>query len=166
MLKLWIVVLVCLFFLQPVISQEDHTVKIPVMNFATFEPYLHRSNDTLYLVNFWATWCVPCRMELPAIVSVSKKYADFRFKTIFVSLDFPGQLQNRVIPFVESHQITSSVILLDDPDQNSWISKVNPAWSGAIPFTVIYGNNFRETYAYSLTYSVLDSIINLKLNVK
>ena len=43
------------------------------------------------LVDFWASWCKPCRMENPNVVSVYKKYHKKGFNIISVSLDRPGQ---------------------------------------------------------------------------
>ena len=136
---------------------------IKVMNFDQLQPYLKFKNDTVYLVNFWATWCAPCVAELPAIGEVEKKYAGKKFKVLLVSLDVPGQLDSRLNPFVQSRKINSEVILLNDPNQNRWIDLVDKDWSGEIPFTVIYSRNFRETYNKSFTFNTLDSIINQKI---
>jgi thiol-disulfide isomerase/thioredoxin len=141
-------------------------INIPILNFNQLNNYLHKSNDTIYLVNFWATWCIPCRQEIPAIVAINKKYADKKFKTILVSLDFTNQIQSRLIPFIKANNIQSQVILLNDPNQNTWIDKVDSTWSGGLPFTLIFGKNFREPYTHSFKYNELDSIINLKLRIK
>jgi thiol-disulfide isomerase/thioredoxin len=139
--------------------------KIKVVNYDQLEPYLHKNNDTIYLVNFWATWCAPCIKELPAIKSVEQKYTNEKFKVMLVSLDFTKDLTSRLEPFVKSKNITSDVFLLNDPDQNRWIDKVDPKWSGEIPFMLIYGKHFRESYSRTFNYEELDSIINLKLNL-
>lgn len=146
-------------------AQIKEVNKIQVVNYDQLEPYLQKSNDTIYLVNFWATWCAPCIKELPAIEAIEKKYSDKKFKVLLVSLDFPKELTSRLEPFVKSKNITSDVFLLNDPNQNRWIDKVDPDWSGEIPFTLIYGKHFRESYSQTFTYEELDSIINLKLNL-
>jgi thiol-disulfide isomerase/thioredoxin len=156
--------LILILSLPATFSQTVSQTVVPVMNFNQFEPLLHRSNDTLYLVNFWATWCVPCREELPAIESIYKKYQNTKFKVLLVSLDFPNQLENRLKPFIREHDIKSEVILLNDPDQNRWIDKVDPSWSGEIPFSIIYNQNARKSFAQSFTFNELDSIIHLKIN--
>lgn len=143
----------------------DSNKKIRVLNFDQLEPALHLTNDTVYLVNFWATWCAPCIAELPAIQKVEKKYSDKKFKVLLVSLDMPGQLNSRLLPFVRSNQITSEVILLNDPNQNRWIDRVDKQWSGEIPYTIIYGKNFRDTYTQSFNFHTLDSIINRKIKL-
>src|SRR5208337_58889 len=128
------------------VAQVPTSSTVPVMNFEQFEPTLHHQNDTTYLINFWATWCVPCRQELPAIEQVASKYNDWKFRVILVSMDFRNQLESNLIPFIQSHQIKSQVVLLNDPDQNHWIDKVDPGWSGEIPFTVLYGIDFRKLF--------------------
>lgn len=146
-------------------AQKSSLKKVRVINFDQFEPYLHLRTDTVYLVNFWATWCAPCIAELPAIREVEKKYSDKKLKVFLVSLDLPRQLNTRLIPFLNEGNFNSEVLLLDDPDQNRWIDKVDKKWSGEIPFTIIYGKNFRESYTQTLTYKSLDSIIHLKLKL-
>jgi len=146
-------------------AQKKKVNKIQVVNFDQLEPYFHKTNDTIYLVNFWATWCAPCIKELPAIEAVEEKYSDKRFKVLLVSLDFQKDLTSRLEPFVKSKNITSDVFLLNDPDQNRWIDRVDTNWSGEIPFTVIYGKQFRESYSRPFTFAELDSIINVKLNL-
>jgi thiol-disulfide isomerase/thioredoxin len=145
-------------------GQIAEVKKIVVYNFDQFEPSLHKANDTVYLVNFWATWCAPCREELPAIQQVAEKYKKQKFRILLVSLDMPNQLESRLMPFIHSNQIKPEVILLDDPNQNRWIDKVDPGWSGEIPFTLIYGKDFREGYSRSFNFHNLDSIIHSKLN--
>ena len=153
------------FTLNTMNAQVVHAKEIRVMNFDQLEPYLHFKNDTVYLVNFWASWCAPCRKEMPAIKSVAEKYSDRPFKVLLVSLDVPGQLETNLVPYLESNDINLEVVLLDDPDQNRWINLVDESWTGEIPFTLIYGNNFREPHSQVFTFEKLDTIIHSKINL-
>jgi thiol-disulfide isomerase/thioredoxin len=165
MLKKVLMFFLILFIWQTANAQVKKINKIQVVNYDQLEPYLHKSNDTIYLVNFWATWCAPCIRELPAIKAVEEKYANEKFKVLLVSLDFPKELKSRLEPFVKSKNITSDVFLLDDPNQNRWIDKIDANWTGEIPFTLIYGKHFRESYSQTFTFEELNSIINLKLKL-
>lgn len=153
-----------LFFL-PASTVNGGERTITVLNYNQLEPFLNQKNDTVYLVNFWATWCAPCVAELPAIKAVEEKYRNHKFKVLLVSLDMPGQLKSRLIPFLLSRKITSKVVLLDDPRQNVWIDKVDPNWSGELPFTLIYGKNFRESHSQAFDFKTLDLIVKQKLNL-
>lgn len=154
----------CFILVIPCFGQDVlKTPPVEVLNFQQFEPILHQKNDTLYLVNFWASWCSPCRDEMPALKKVAGKYFQSKFRLIMVSLDFPNQLETRLRPLLKTSEIKARLILLNDPHQNSWIDKVDPNWSGEIPFSLLYKNSDRESFSGSFKYNELDSIINLKI---
>lgn len=112
---------------------------LPVHNaFETAEEMFHRNTDTTYVINFWATWCAPCVKELPYIEAIHEKYDGKKVKVILVSLDFPQYIESKLVPFLEKHQLQSEVVVLADGDQNAWIPKIDPDWSGTIPVTVVY----------------------------
>jgi thiol-disulfide isomerase/thioredoxin len=146
-------------------GQVVMTDVIKKFDFKQFEPYLQKNNDSIYVINFWASWCIPCREEMPAFEMVRKKYAGKKLKVLLVSLDMPSQVESRLKPFIHTNNIQSEVILLDDPNQNEWIDKVDPKWTGTIPYTRIYGRGFKESYERAFQFKELDSIINLKFYV-
>jgi thiol-disulfide isomerase/thioredoxin len=131
---------------------------VPVMNFDSFEPELQKKNDTIYMVNFWATWCMPCVEEMPDILKFSEEMRNRKFRLILVSLDNPDHLESRVKPFIKRFGITDRVILLDDPDANSWIEKVHPDWMGSIPGTLFYSGDFRLFHGDMIDYATLKKI--------
>ena len=137
------------------IKKEESNTKsvsvgnIPVYDFKGFEPLLHINNDTTYVVNFWATWCKPCVAELPYFEQLREQYKNQNIKVLLVSLDFSTHIEKKLVPFLERKQLKSEVIVLDDPDANGWIDRVDPKWSGAIPATVIYQGKKRSFYEQS-----------------
>jgi len=118
-------------------------------NYEDIEFIFQQKNDTTYVINFWSTWCAPCVKELPYFEVVNKKYSDKKVKVILVSLDFPKQLETKLKPFLAKNNLQSKVLVLTDPDANSWVDKVNPTWSGAIPATVVYKGDNNEFYEKS-----------------
>lgn len=144
--------------------QKDET-SIKTIGFAELEPRLNVKNDTLYIVNFWATWCAPCVKEIPDFEKVNAEFKDQKVKFLMVSLDFPTNLETKLIPFVREHNMQAEVVLLDDPDANSWIDKVSAEWTGSLPATLIYKKDFRSFHEGSYSYEKLKQIVksNLKL---
>lgn len=138
--------------------------QIKVYDFEEFEPLLHQDNDTTYVINFWATWCIPCIRELPAFEKVNTEYRNQNFKMILVSLDFGQGVIKRVDDFGTQHQLSAKIIILDDPDSNAWIPKIDSEWSGAIPATIIYRNDDWQFYGHSFTYEELKNEIEKFLN--
>ena len=117
-----------------------------IEDFQDMEEIFQYDNDTTYLINFWATWCAPCVKEIPYIEEVSERLSKNSFRLIYVSLDFEKDLENRLIPFLNKNGITSEMYVLLDPKANSWIDKVDPEWSGSIPFSIIYRGNTRQVF--------------------
>ena len=102
-----------------------------------------RVSDTTYVVNFWATWCSPCVREIGYFEELHRTRSGDPVRVILVSLDFPNQKERRVIPFLDEKEITAPVRLVTDLDYNSWIDLVDPAWTGALPATLIFNRNKR-----------------------
>ncbi len=122
-------------------------------------------DENVYVINFWATWCAPCIKELPYFEKLNAENKNV--KVILVSLDSKKDLDKKLIPFIEKRKLKSKVLLLADKDYNTWLSKVDTDWSGAIPATLIISGkkkqfaerdfeNFEELNEY------INSFINLK----
>jgi len=143
-----------------IVSDDERS--LPVFDFEGLKPMLAFRNDTTYVINFWATWCAPCVKELPYFEELNRSTAENgkALRVILVSLDFPRQLQSRLLPFLKDRDITSTVVVLDDPDANSWIDQVDPSWSGAIPGTLIYRGERREFREQSFSRDELFQLVN------
>lgn len=132
-----------------------NNTKIEVYDFAHFEPLLHQDDDKIHVVNFWATWCAPCIKELPYFESLTQNQSSV--DVLLVSMDFPNEVESRLIPFLKKKNIKSKVVLLDDSNENEWIPKVNQNWEGAIPATIIYNKSKRIFYEQSFTLNELET---------
>ncbi|MFC5044553.1 TlpA disulfide reductase family protein [Aquimarina hainanensis] len=130
-------------------------VEIPIYDFKSFESLLHIDDGKVRLINFWATWCKPCIAELPYFELINSEYKEKGVEVLLVSLDLPTDVESKLIPFLKKQQIKSKVVLLDDPDANTWIPKVSEEWSGSIPATIIYKGKTRYFYERSFTYNEL-----------
>jgi cytochrome c biogenesis protein CcmG/thiol:disulfide interchange protein DsbE len=64
------------------------------------------------LLNFWATWCGPCKIEMPWFVDFQRKYKDQGFSVVAISLDEEGW--DVVRPFAEDMKLNFPVLLGDD----------------------------------------------------
>jgi thiol-disulfide isomerase/thioredoxin len=157
-MRLITLVLLLLLFTSTLSSQS-----VLVTDFKGLEPLLNQQNDTTYIVNFWATWCIPCVKEMPYFQKLHDEFSGDKVKVVLVSLDFLKDMDTRLKPFIEKYRLSPQVILLNDPDANSWINKVSPEWSGALPATVFYNRNFRAFYEKSFTYEELQTIVNQNL---
>lgn len=136
---------------------------VPIVGFEYVQQLMQQKNDTTYVINFWATWCKPCIQELPHFTSLQAHYPDKKLKVILVSLDFKKNYQTALLPYLKKNNIITPVVLLYEPDANSWIEKVDKNWSGAIPATLIFNKtkssffeqDFEETELHTTVESFL-----------
>lgn len=90
------------------------------------------------LVNFWATWCDPCREEFPDLVKLDQQFRPQGLDMISVSLDDLADIKTEVPRFLRQMRATMPAYLLNVPDPDQIISTVDPKWSGALPATFLY----------------------------
>ena len=141
---------------EPLKIVQKEGITIPVYNYQTLEPLLSQNEcEDLHVINFWATWCKPCVAELPYF----EKLKEEGIKVTLISLDMPKLVESKLIPFLKEKNLKSEVVLLDDPDANSWIPKVDAEWSGAIPATLILKGDKQKFYEKSFTYKTLTEAI-------
>lgn len=139
---------------------ETHSDSLQIYDFEGLKPFLNQQDETVYVINFWATWCAPCIKELPDFEKLGQDYKSGNVKVILVSLDFPRQYDTKLKPFIKKHNLQSDVLVLNDVDANSWIPQVSSDWSGAIPATLIYNKEKRVFYEQTFTYETLKTELN------
>ncbi|MBC7930747.1 MAG: TlpA family protein disulfide reductase [Rubrivivax sp.] len=91
------------------------------------------------LVNFWATWCVPCREEFPDLVKIREQYADERLDFVTVSLDDISDIGKSVPEFLREQRATRMpAYLLHVADEGTAINFVDATWQGELPATFLF----------------------------
>ena len=95
-------------------------------------------NGNILVLNFWATWCGPCKEEFPDLVKISsyfkKRNADFAA----ISVDDPDEIESDITPFIKKMNARFPVFVSDIGSQDTLINKIDSDWSGGIPATFIY----------------------------
>ena len=90
------------------------------------------------LVNFWATWCDPCREEFPDLVKIDQQFRGQGLDMISVSLDDLPEIKTGVPKFLGQMRATMPAYLLNVSDPDDLITAIDPKWSGALPATFLY----------------------------
>lgn len=130
---------------------------ISIINFETLQQRITSNPDTVYVVNFFASWCAPCVKEIPEFLKYADETRTQKVRVIFVSLDFKKNMTESLLPLIQKLNIIQTVYLLDEPDANQWINKIDNTWSGVIPATLILhkSSDYRRFTTEPLTYSLL-----------
>lgn len=124
--------------------------------------FLGKKNDTLYVTNFFATWCGPCVKEIPHFKSKIEELKGKPVKITFISLDSKEEWNTKVPQFVQEQGIEKNTILLDGAslDGNFFTSNFKEWTGNAIPFTFMRkGDKTDETLGM-----ISEEQLNQKIN--
>lgn len=110
--------------------------KVTQIDAATLKQ-LVKPNGKPLLVNFWATWCDPCREEFPDLVKVGREFKD-KIDFITVTMDEPEDINTAVPRFLVEMKADMPTYLLKTPDEDAAISGIATGWRGGLPFTLLY----------------------------
>lgn len=130
-MKYLVALLVCLSTTFTLCAQNAKMIKIDGL-----QKMIDGKSDKIQVINFWATWCAPCIKELPQFEKVNASRDDITISLVSVDIDLDPN-PDKVYRFVDRKKLKSNVYILDETNPNSWIDKIDPAWSGAIPATLI-----------------------------
>ncbi|MEO8074520.1 MAG: redoxin family protein [Acidobacteriota bacterium] len=97
------------------------------------------------LINFWATWCDPCREEFPELVKINADYKD-KIDFITISLDDAAEINGDVPKFLVNMKANMPAYLLKTDDEEAAIASVSKDWQGGLPFTVLINEKGEIAY--------------------
>jgi len=108
-----------------------------------------KEKGRVVLVNFWATWCVPCREEFPDLVKLEKTYRARGLSVLGVSTDLAKDM-----PAVEKFLASAKPEFANyrkksGGDDQVFIEAVDPKWGGELPFSVVYGADGKKAKVLS-----------------
>ena len=113
------------------------------------------------VVNVWATWCLPCVTEMPALAKLQKNYAKRGLSLILVSADAPSTLNSTVKPFLRKNKIARSYAINDSLGR--WADAFDPSASGAflLPRTYVYNRVGKRvaTLSTDKTYAQWEAVV-------
>jgi thiol-disulfide isomerase/thioredoxin len=156
-----VVLLFFLFGAGATIAQDVEVIKYPQLG-----AIINAKEDGIKVINFWATWCKPCVEEIGYFEAANNQFGDKGVSVVLVSFDFGKDVEKKVQKFIHKNDLHSRVLLLDETDYNSFIDKVSPSWSGAIPATLILNSRTGKKQFYEKTFEegelseVIEAFIN------
>src|SRR5262249_13986592 len=118
---------------------------------------LRSSGGKITLVNVWASWCVPCRQEFPALLRFYRDYRERGAGLILVSTDFASDA-TPAKEFLAEQGVDFRTYLKAQKDEQ-FIDTFDPEWSGALPATFVYDNTGarRHSFLQPITYDALEA---------
>lgn len=125
------------FFLLLFIAASSYAQTPATMKLADVQKLINKQSENIQVINFWATWCGPCIKELPYFEKLTaENHPNVKVTLVSMDLDLNPDPE-KVYKFVSRKNLKSEVVLLDQPDPDSWINKVEKEWNGSLPATII-----------------------------
>lgn len=90
----------------------------------------------ILVLNVWATWCVPCKEEMPALNKLAEKNKDI--EVVGLSIDYDDEIETKIKPFLKKQPVAFRVLVNTEKSDEKLINFLSPDWGGAIPATFIY----------------------------
>jgi thiol-disulfide isomerase/thioredoxin len=123
-------------------------IVVEPINTDALKTLLTQQRQRPLLVNFWATFCDPCRDEFPDLVKIDKAYRPQSLEFVTVSLDDVSDIKTSVPEFLGSMKATMPAYLLDVSDPEDAINAVDPKWRGDLPATYLYNEKGEIVYKH------------------
>jgi len=124
----------------------EEEVTVSAIDAAGLAALAKNDSPKLRLINAWATWCGPCVVEFPELVTINRMYRGRAFEIVTVSAD-PAPLRADVLKFLKDKQAsTRNYFAADSDDHDAMINAVDAEWQGELPHTVLLAPGGRVVY--------------------
>lgn len=129
------ITILALFF----ITVHSYSQEVKVVKIEELKKIYTRSDDTTYIINFFASWCGPCMMEIPVLNKFYEENKNTTNQLIYVSLDNVQYLK-KMPKLITKMKMQAPVFLLNESNDFSWLPQIDKRWQGSIPATMIINN--------------------------
>jgi thiol-disulfide isomerase/thioredoxin len=132
------------FFLACLLPAQS---KLPPLNEASFPKMVATHKGKIVLVDFWATWCVPCRAEMPQLVKLSEKLKARGLDFVTVSADEPDK-EPAAFQVLQQNAVAAPFYIKKAADDDKFYNLVDPKWSGEMPAMFIYDRSGKRVRSF------------------
>jgi thiol-disulfide isomerase/thioredoxin len=129
-----IFIIAFLFFVTRISAQQIKSIKI-----AELEKTIQESKTPL-IVNFWATFCVPCIKEIPYFQEMARKYKSQGVSLLLVSLDLRASYPDKISSMARRLKFTAPIVWLNETNADYFCPIIDSSWSGGLPSSLFVNN--------------------------
>lgn len=114
---------------------------------AGFQKLVEANKGKVVLYDFWATWCAPCRAEMPELIQLEKKLHGKGFVLVTISADEPEQAAGAA-KMAGQAGVPQPAYRKDAKNDDKFINSIDKSWSGALPALFLYDKNGRRVRSF------------------
>lgn len=114
----------------------NEPVSLNEISLAEAGDLMKNDSKKLRLVNFWATWCGPCIIEFPELVSINRMYRDRDFEFVSVSTDKINK-KDKALEILTKKEASNTNYIYSGKDIYELIEVVDKDWQGSLPYTAL-----------------------------
>lgn len=143
-----IIIMLLVLLMLPQHHQNENlpgSSEVTVVNLKQLKEVIQNRKGKILVLNVWATWCIPCKEEIPDLIELQKKRKDV--EVIGLSIDYDDEVESKVKPFVKREKISFKVLVNGEKSDEKLINFLSSNWNGAIPATFIYNTNGKQVLA-------------------
>lgn len=114
---------------------------------AGFQKVVDSHKGKVVLYQFWATWCAPCRAEMPQLIRLEAKLRSQGFELVTISADQPEQ-DAAAEKVLKQLAVRAPLYRKQAQNDDNFINSIDRKWSGALPALFLYDKNGRKVRSF------------------
>ena len=141
--------------------------QIKAIKISDLEKTIKESTSPM-IINFWATYCVPCIEEIPYFQEMAKKYQSKGVSLLLVSLDLRTAYPTKIDAMAKRLKLTAPIAWLNETNADYFCPRVDSSWSGGLPASLFVSNvtGYRKFYEDEVSKEKLEKEIQAMLQSK
>lgn len=136
-----------LFALLLLLIAAPVSAQFTPLNETAYSRTVASAKGKVTLVNFWATWCVPCRKEMPQLVALEGRLKPKGFQLITVSAD-EAESETAAREFLAKFKVPAPHYLKRPANEDKFNASIDAKWSGELPALVLYDRSGRKVRTF------------------
>lgn len=117
---------------------ESPLPEVRAVNTAELDQIMEKTRGKVTVLNFWATWCLPCVQEMPDFVTLYNESDLESFALVSLSIDDVAEVSGAIPEFQRTHKMPFPIYVLNERNDEALLKAVRGKFNGMIPTTFIY----------------------------
>jgi thiol-disulfide isomerase/thioredoxin len=133
-------------FCLPLLATAPLVPLVPI-NEAGFQKLVDSHKGKVVLYDFWATWCAPCRAEMPQLILLEDKLHSRGLQVVTISAD-DQEHKAGAEKFIQMYRVEPPAYVKQADDDDRFINAIDPKWSGALPALFLYDKSGHKVRSF------------------